>query len=155
MIEIKAPSYDYSYNNHKNIFLAGSIDMGAAVDWQTRVSEAVEGLNVNIFNPRRGDWDSSWDQSIENEKFYQQVSWELEHLESADLIVVYFDPSGAAPITLLELGLFSKESPMIVCCPEGYWRKGNVDIVCERYGVNQVNNIEELIEYVKGFIVNG
>jgi hypothetical protein len=38
---------------------------------------------------------------------------------------------------------------MIVCCPEGFWRKGNVDIVCSRYNVQQVQNIEELIETAK------
>jgi hypothetical protein len=34
---------------------------------------------------------------------------------------------------------------MIVCCPEGFWRKGNVDIVCKYYEVRQVATLEDLI----------
>lgn len=37
---------------------------------------------------------------------------------------------------------------VIVCCPEGFWRKGNVDIVCQRYGVKQVETIEQLISTI-------
>ena len=59
-----------------------------------------------------------------------------------------FDPSSKSPITLLELGLFAKSSKIIVCCPEGFWRKGNVDIVCERYGVKTVNTINELVSEI-------
>lgn len=149
---IKPPIYD-EYSN-PSIFLAGSIDMGSAVDWQTQVYEALKDEQVTIFNPRRDDWDSSWEQSINNPKFKEQVVWELEHLESADLVVFYFDVNGPAPITLLELGLFAVdiEQHSVVCCPEGYWRKGNVDIVCERYGINQVKDLSELITFIKEWI---
>ena len=34
-----------------------------------------------------------------------------------------------APITLLELGLFARSGKLIVCCPDGYWRKGNIEVV--------------------------
>ena len=105
--------------------------------------------DVTFFNPRRDDWDSSWKQTIDDPQFNEQVTWELEHLERADLIVMYFDPSTKSPITLLELGLFAQEAAMIVCCPDGFWRKGNVDIVCKHYGVAQVDSIEVLIERIK------
>ena len=64
---------------------------------------------------------------------------------------MYFDPKTKSPITLLELGIFGIMKPnyLIVCCPKGYWRKGNVDIVCERYGISQVNTINALIEEIK------
>jgi len=101
-------------------------------------------------NPRRDDWDSSWEQKIENAQFKQQVEWELDALEYADWILMYFDPSTKSPISLLELGLFAETGKLIVCCPEGFWRKGNVDIVCEKYGVPQVDSIEELIENLIG-----
>ena len=144
------------------IFLAGSIDMGNAIDWQTRVEEELKTTtsSVTLLNPRRDDGDSSWKQDITFPPFKEQVSWELSHLEKADLILLYLDPSGPAPISLLELGLFGRgsgsgngstnsnsnsHSKMIVCCPEGYWRKGNVDIVCERYNIETVSNLDELI----------
>ena len=138
------------YKNYKKIFLAGSIDMGKAEDWQTRLTNEIlngDYDNVAIFNPRRDDWDSSWEQSIKNKQFREQVEWELDHLDRADLIVVYFDPKGQAPITLMELGLHAEED-IVVCCPDGFWRKGNVEIVCDRFGIPLVDNIDSLIDYV-------
>ena len=55
------------------IFLAGSIDMGKAEDWQTRVADLLKNKSVILFNPRRDDWDSSWEQDIENINFRNQV----------------------------------------------------------------------------------
>lgn len=144
MIEIKAPQ---PYNKTKHmIFLAGSIEMGKAENWQTRVTEALKNYDVTILNPRRDDWDSSWTQTIEDPKFREQVEWELQALEDATEILMYFDPTTKSPISLLELGLFAKTGKLIVCCPEGFWRKGNVDIVCKRYGVMQVDNLNKLYE---------
>lgn len=127
-----------------SIFLAGSIDMGAAVDWQTQVSEALKGYDITILNPRRDDWDSSWKEDISNPQFNQQVNWELNALGAVDLIIFYFDPEGKAPITLLELGLHADQN-VIVCCPEGYWKRGNVQIVCERKGIPWAEDIDELV----------
>lgn len=126
------------------LFLAGSIEMGAAVDWQATVTRALGDLDVLVCNPRRKAWDASWPNTIDFEPFRQQVEWELEALERADLILFYFDPNTKAPITLLELGLHARRK-IIVCCPDGYWRKGNIDVVCQRYGIAQVGTLEELI----------
>lgn len=138
-IECKPPERSGAYSaktrGHKSVFLAGSIEMGKAVDWQTDiVSRFPDG--VTFLNPRRDDWDSSWVQKIDNPQFNEQVTWELDNLAAADIIFLYFAPGTQSPISLLELGLFAKENKnMIVCCPEGFWRKGNVDIVCKRYGI--------------------
>jgi hypothetical protein len=45
---------------------------------------------------------------------------------------------------LLELGLFARSGKMVVCCPGGYWRRGNVQIVCKRFGILLVDTLEEL-----------
>lgn len=137
-------------SGHFSVFLAGSIEMGQAVNWQELVSKELEDLApVCLLNPRRDDWDSSWKQEITNRRFNEQVTWELDGLEQADLILVYFSPETKSPVTLLELGLFARSGKVIVCCPEGFWRKGNVDIVCERFGIRQVDNLEELIREVR------
>lgn len=148
---IKAPNF---YNREKkSVFLAGSIEMGKAVDWQKQVTDALSHCDVQILNPRRDDWDSSWSQTKDNDKFREQVEWELIALEDASVIAMYFDPETKSPISLLELGIHTKDrNKLIVCCPEGFWRKGNVDIVCEHYGIRQVDTIEELIRTIKGKI---
>jgi hypothetical protein len=136
-------------SGNKSVFLAGSIEMGTATDWQHLMIEQIDNEKVTILNPRRATWDARWEQSIANPNFKEQVSWELEGLERADLIAVYFDPATKAPVTLLELGLYAQSGKLAVCCPEGFWRKGNVDIVCERYAIRQVDTLAELIATIQ------
>ncbi len=120
--------------------------MGSAEDWQTEIAYGLKFAPGTILNPHRTDWDSSWEQNIDNEQFNQQVTWELNALDAADVIIFHFDPATKSPITLLELGLYAKSSKLIVHCPKGFWRKGNVDIVCQRFSVKQVNSWEELLQ---------
>lgn len=137
-----------------SIFLAGSIEMGSAEDWQTGVIKMLEDLSVelgediDVFNPRRKDWDASWVQSIDNDDFRGQVEWELYGLDLATKIIMYFDPNSKSPISLLELGLILGKYPekLRIICPEGFYRKGNVDITCAQYGVHVYNTIEEALE---------
>lgn len=148
MIEIKAP-HDYAVHNHlPSVFLAGSIEMGVAEDWQAQVVAALGKLDVLVLNPRRVAWDSSWEQSIDNPPFREQVEWELDALDAADVVLMYFSPETKSPITLLELGVHAAKNPqkLIVCCPDGFWRKGNVDILCHRYGVAQTKTLDALIQ---------
>jgi hypothetical protein len=72
--------------------------------------------------------------------------------ERASIIAMYFAPNSQAPITLLELGLFARSGRLVVCCPEGYWRKGNVDVVCATYGAPQVPDLGALIAHVRGVL---
>lgn len=128
-----------------SVFLAGSIEMGTAEDWQAQVERALSDLDVVLLNPRRDEWDASWVQSIDNPQFREQVEWELAAQEQASIIAMYFAPATKAPITLLELGLSARNGKLVVCCPEGFWRKGNVEVVCARYGVSLVGALPELI----------
>lgn len=152
MITVKPPKR-ISLVKYPSIFLAGSIEMGKASNWQDTFTEALADLDGTILNPRRDGWDSSWEQSISNPKFKEQVIWELDMLTKANYIALYFDPNTKSPISLLELGLFSNTKKLIVCCPEGFWRKGNVDITCEYYNILQVNTLEELISQTRKKII--
>jgi hypothetical protein len=133
----------------KTVFLAGSIEMDKAINWQKRCEELLQDQFV-IFNPRRNEWDSSWSQTIENIHFKEQVSWELQALERADIIIIiiimYFAGNTMSPISLLEFGLYAQSHKMKVVVEENFWRKGNIDIVCERYSVEQFKTLEELIQ---------
>ncbi len=131
------------------VFLAGSIEMGRAEPWQAAVEHALADLPGAVLNPRRDEWDSSWEQSITNPQFREQVEWELAGLERADLVAAYFAPNTRAPVTLLEFGLLARSGKLVVCCPPGYWRRGNVEVVCHRYGVPLVASLAELIAEVR------
>lgn len=151
--EIKPPQPLNRHANSIKIFLAGSIEMGVAEDWQRKITLALElgvdrSKKITIINPRRESWDSSWTQTIENPQFYQQVNWELNGLDKADYIVMYFSPETKSPISLLELGLYASSGKLLVCCPEGFWRKGNVDIVCEKYGIQTADTLDGLVDNI-------
>lgn len=137
-----------------SVFLAGSIDMGDAPRWQDTLVAALADTELTVLNPRRDDWDASWAQSIDDPRFCGQVEWELEGLERADLVAMVLDPGTRAPISLMELGLHAQGDRLVVCCPPGFWRKGNVDIVCRRYGVPVVVTIEALIDQVRARLVD-
>tara|TARA_R110000782_G_scaffold144871_4_gene237723 strand:- start:251 stop:718 length:468 start_codon:yes stop_codon:yes gene_type:complete len=149
-IEVQAPNEVILDSEYVNIFLAGSIEMGIAEEWQKKVISELSDKRIRFLNPRRDDWDSSWKQTIEEDKFVEQVLWELNSLEMAHIIIMYFDPNTKSPISLLELGLHAKEQKLVVLCPEGFWKKGNVDVVCEYYSINQVETFEELITFIRG-----
>lgn len=146
---IKPPTYFRPQDYHNSIFLAGSIEMGEAEDWQTKFINELSHCDYTFVNPRRDDWDASWEQSIKDTHFKEQVEWELGALENCNQIVVYFAPGTKSPISLLELGLFANSKKISVCCPEGFWRKGNVDITCRRYFIPQFETLESLIENFK------
>lgn len=145
MKEIRPPEQLKLHGGKPSVFLAGSIEMGTAIEWQAQVTDALRDLDIIVLNPRREAWDATWPQTIDFAPFREQVEWELEAQENADLVIFYFAPETRAPITLLELGLGARRRA-IVCCPEGYWRKGNIDIVCRRYGIVQVPTLNALIE---------
>lgn len=147
MQEIKAPN---KINiTGKSLFLAGSIEQGAAENWQTRMVAALSDQDITILNPRRDNWADLGKQDIDNPIFVEQVEWELGALEKAGMVFMYFDPNTKSPISLLEFGLYAKSGKLVVCCQPGFWRRGNIDVVCRRYGVAQVDSLEEGVEVIK------
>jgi hypothetical protein len=135
-----------------SVFLAGTIEMGTGEDWQPRAIKALSGKVGALYNPRRKDWDSTWEQTIADPKFSEQVNWELDHIARADMVYFYFDPKSKSPITLLELGLVSGigekvagAAPAVVCCPRGFWRRGNIEIICARYNIPLYEDFDESI----------
>lgn len=148
MREIKAPNEVKRFS----IFLAGSIEQGRAQPWQEQVANALTEYDIDILNPKRDEWDPTWEQSVTNKAFKDQVTWELRSQETCDFIFMYFDKDTLSPISLLELGLFAKTKKMVVCCPGGFWRKGNVDVVCQRYNIPRIDDLAIAIQYTKQVI---
>ena len=116
--------------------------------------EALADYDVVVISPKRDDWDASWEQSIDNPQFVEQVEWELKAQEECDMRMYVFASSpeeakkSKAPITLMELGLHAGDET-VVCCPEGYYRKGNVDVVCRWKGIPVYETLDELLSDMK------
>lgn len=138
---IKAPNKINIYPNEKIVFLAGSIDMDKVIKWQDEISLFIKNRRqCTILNPRRDDWDNTWQQSYDDIRFNQQVTWEQTGIRLADLVVFVFDANDKAPITLMELGLaVGLGKKCIVWCPEDYWKYGNVEMLCHLNGIGLHN----------------
>jgi hypothetical protein len=152
--------------NALQIFLAGSIEQGKAKKWHSALVDGIkeefgdDEIYVVILNPRRDDWDSSWEQNIKNKQFYTQVDWEMTGIYTSDLIVFNFEDDTQSPITLLELGFVAglmTEDPdldVVVRCSEKFWRFGNVQYICDTFGIKHVETLEELVKHTIKIIKN-
>lgn len=163
MIEIKAPNnYMQEWKKDTNVpivFLAGSIEMGTAEKWQDRIASILQDEKVILLNPRRDDWDSSWKQTVDDPQFTEQVRWEQAGLIDSDTVFFYFDPSTKSPITLLEFGQVLERAgagdvncKMVVCCPQGFWRRGNLEVLCIDNGLKLYNDLESAVECLRSYI---
>lgn len=156
IIEVK-PHGDDSVYEHKNmwntvkVFLAGTMDMGHSEDWQKKFTKDLgswldNNLTIIVANPRR-------DKGFKDDpqEFDYQVNWELDHLENADIIIMYIAGNSKSPVSLMELGLFARNGNLYVICEPEFYRYGNVEKVCERYGVPLFHTIEEFKNYTYGY----
>jgi hypothetical protein len=132
-----------------SLFTAGSIEMGAAVQWQQLLVKHLQDLPITIINPRRGTWNPNVNAKKEDPTFFSQVEWELDALTQADVICYFFDCNTVSPVSLMELGIWSNSGKIIVCCDQRYWRQGNVEIVCDRYNIPYVSSFQYLIPALK------
>lgn len=134
-----APQVDDTEDNiGRRVFLAGTIDMGNSSDWQntliSRLSDdRYQNLNITIYNPRR-------DKEFNVDDQEEQIRWELNHLDKADVILVNILPDSKSPITLMEIGLYANSGKLVVVCPKEFYRYDNVRIVCEKYNIPLYNS---------------
>jgi len=150
----------FDFDLWPTVFLAGSIEQGKAVDWQQDVIGRLHGGQVTILNPRRTAWDSTWSQTLDNPDFVEQVNWELDAIEQrAEIVFFYFQAGTMSPITLMELGIVSKlvsvDMNAVVVCEPGFWRKGNVDVLCRREGIPVFDNLGDGFGALKKLIEQG
>lgn len=132
-----------------SLFAAGSIEMGSAIQWQPLLANYLCTLPLTLCNPRRGHWDKSITPSAKTHAFRAQVEWELDALTRCTVIAFFFDHATMSPVTMCELGLWAHSGKVVVCCDRRFWKSGNVELVCERYGVPLVDSFEELVPLVK------
>lgn len=131
-----------------SIFLAGPTTPTDEPDWRETITQALSAYPVTIFNPNRKDWDSTWKEDFADKRWEEQVWWENDMREAADIIVFFFHWSTDAPVSLLELGLSARSGKAIVCAVDGYSKRGNVEAVCRRYGSKFVKTQDELKQAV-------
>lgn len=128
-----------------SIFLAGTIDNGKSINWQLEMEDILKDYNVTLLNPRRDNWNPNSSRA----EMVKQINWEMDNLDKCDVIFMNILEESLSPITLLELGLYANSGKMIVSCHEEFWRKINVDVVCDRFNIPRYDNFDDAITKLK------
>lgn len=148
MYQIIQPDRKQTYNKEIitgdpeiRIFLAGSIEMGKAKNWQAGIAKQLT-KNVNqelaaahkavmptliFYNPRR-------EENFTPEMEVKQIMWEQERLEKADYIFMYIQADTKSPISLLEFGEFMRTGKLFLSCDSTFYRYQNLKITAKHVG---------------------
>jgi hypothetical protein len=127
-----------------SIYLGGGIS--DCENWQQQLITLLARSDLVVLNPRRVSFPIN-DPSAAQE----QIEWEFRHLERATIKLFWFPPQTLCPITLFELGAWSRsEAPLVVGAHPEYKRREDIVIQMElaRPDVNVVDSLEELAEEV-------
>lgn len=146
MINHITPRSNKSLIDAPAIFLAGSIDMGSAEDWQAVMIERLgsDNLLLNVYNPRRPGF-----HEFDDVEQHYQINWELDALHEKDIPLkaafFNFTATSKAPVTMLELGICLPKYKQnnIIVCPKEFYRYDNVKLTADRYQVKVYHDIEE------------
>lgn len=154
-MKVYKPLEQAPISRNYSIFLAGSIDMGEAENWQDRVIADLRPYdNLDIFNPRRDDWDSSWAQDpTPGTQFHEQVTWELDHIYRSNLVAFYFADNSKSPVSMLELGLCAADLDVAVFCTPKFYRYGNIKMVCDKHNIRVYHDYDSWLRSIQDCIV--
>ena len=128
----------------KSVFLAGTIDNGNSLNWQDKTIIELINLgvkNLEVFNPRR----EHWNPNPTKEEMENQIKWEQDHLDKADVIAIVLLDDSKSPISLLELGLYAKSNKLIVFCTPNFYMWDNVRLTCKKYHIELVQDTHPTI----------
>ncbi|ODA76864.1 hypothetical protein RJ55_07380 [Drechmeria coniospora] len=116
-------------------FLAGTTAKTNDGDWRERSVELLKGYDLDLYNPTRNDWGPDWKNSLSDANFRTQVNWEHRNMERAETIVVFLHRQTRAEISLMELGLHTKDASktILVYADPEYALRGNVEALAENY----------------------
>ena len=127
---IEAPNPYHPRPGHgPSIFLAGGIT--GCPDWQRDARSFLAGTGLVVLNPRRSHYEPTAGAHEE------QVSWEVRHLQLADIVMFWFPVCDSdrtvQPIALLELGAISTaavrgEQHLVVGAATDYPRYRDIEL---------------------------
>lgn len=136
-----------------SIFLAGATN----VAWRETFLAGLRGLHstgetpypsTTVYDPFQPNWTADWKEDLGDGRFKRQLEWELEKQDNAAIVAVFFDGRSQSPVSLLEFGLCARSGKAVVGCDRGFWKRGNVQAVCQRYGVPMADDLNGLVTLV-------
>jgi hypothetical protein len=137
---IECPQFWNEDYCERGLFLAGGIT--GCPDWQAEMIQLLAASRFTLLNPRRTDFNvSNPDMTIE------QINWEHRHLENSDVVLFWFPKDTLCPITLYELGKYSRSQKLIVVGVDPEYKR-SADVVyqtkLERPEVKVCFSLEQL-----------
>lgn len=119
--------------NETAVFLAGGIT--GCPDWQAEIIKMLDVDNLVVYNPRRSKFDNSNPVMV-----YEQIKWEYQHLQRAQVISFWFPKESICPIVLYELGFhLNSQKPLIIGIDPGYCR--TTDVIVQSSLAREDNSI--------------
>lgn len=134
IITAPEPFYPPMHQGWKSIFLAGAIDMGAAVQWQGEVEKLLPYNNLILLNPRRAEFTP--------DTIDEQVLWELDMMTKADVVMMWFPKDSKAPVAMFEAGLWCQSGKLVIGAEQGFYRRRNLELYAQWFGLQ----LEETLE---------
>ncbi|KAI3401374.1 hypothetical protein diail_11458 [Diaporthe ilicicola] len=130
----------------RSVFLAGPTEVPWRAGFIAALKERLISTSTTIFDPFQPRWDKTWKEDVDlDPRFKAQVEWELASQDRATVVALFFHADSKAPVSLLELGLCARSGKAVVGCDPGYWKRGNVQAVCRRYGVPLADSMGGLV----------
>lgn len=129
----------------RSLFLAGGISN--CPNWQLELVELLADTSFVLLNPRRENFPMSDPQAAE-----AQIRWEHHHLHLAWGISFWFPCETLCPITLYELGSWSRTTkPLFIGLHPQYARRLDVEIQTKlaRPEITIVYSLSELAEQIR------
>ena len=141
------------YTGEVGLFLAGGITN--CPDWQQEMRELLKDLDIVIFNPRRKDFPIG-----DPDAAFDQIKWEFEFLNRADMILFWFSRGSLNPIVLFEYGKWlmntrnkTNYKPIFVGIDLEYERKQDVELQTRFENIYICNRIRYSLEDLANQII--
>jgi len=146
---VEAPNrVDSRKQGEIRVFLGGGITN--CPDWQAELKAELKDDELTLVNPRRARFPMD-----RSDAAREQIVWEHARLEDADVILFWFPKETLCPITLYELGAWSRSSKsLVVGCHPGYERKFDVEVQTElaRPEIYVVDSLEAMVVQLRSTV---
>ncbi|WP_055447706.1 nucleoside 2-deoxyribosyltransferase domain-containing protein [Lacinutrix mariniflava] len=127
----------------KYYFLAGSMDFNESNSWRQKIMQEMKHL-VHFLDATRIEHNDFSDSQMK-----EHIEWELDALIISDKIILNFKEDSKSPISILELGMYVKSSKLVVVCPNKFYQRRYINVLCNKYNTPFFDSFDEAIEYLK------
>lgn len=140
------------------IFLAGSIGDAEDKKWRKEITDYINEWwfesefnkdNITIYSPLRED--GVWTPDMEVE----QAAWDMSMLTMADYIILHLTGESTSPVSLLELGIYMKNTNLYLSINPSYIKKNVVELYVANHGSNKIcKSLAESVDKIKNHWIN-